>query len=93
MKPLIFKAKSVEKLLRAFADNNANEIPQYALQIEIGTGTFYDAYRHLEALGLLERGTCYDTRKQKKVTCVKLTRKGEKIVELLKSMYQVVEDD
>lgn len=92
MRPLIFKSKSVEKFLRVFIDEDKGEIPQYLIQLEIGSGTFYDAYRHLETLSLVERGVCYDPRKEKEVTCIRLTKKGKKIVDLLKSMYQVLEN-
>lgn len=89
---IIFKAKSIEKFLRAFIESGRSEIPQYEMQVELGSGTFYDAYRHLEDLGLVERGICYDPRKEKEVTCVRLTEKGKKMVDLLRAMYQLLEN-
>jgi len=90
MREIVFKAGSVEKLLRVFIREKKRELPQYYVQQEIGSGTYYDALKHLEKLGVLERGVCFDQKKNKEVTCVKLTEAGEKLVEYLRKIYEVL---
>lgn len=87
----IFKKGSIERLLQIFIRENKDTIPQYKIQYEIGSGSFYDAFRELNLLGVIEREPCFDEAKKKEVVCVKLTEKGKKIIMLLKEMYEVLE--
>jgi len=90
---LVFKSGSVEKFLVVFIRYSRDELPQHTIIEIAGSGAFYQAKSHLEALGLVEESRCFSEEKQRPVKCVRLTGKGKRVVELLREIRRIALGD
>jgi DNA-binding PadR family transcriptional regulator len=87
---LVFRRGSIEKFFLAFMRYGATELPQFKIIDFAGSGAFYQNLEYLKRLGLVEETVCYSEEKGGNVKCVRLTGKGERVLEKLREIREIV---